>query len=75
VVTDFDAQADRIDVSSFTKAIGYSGSDPFGDGTLSLEQVGDGTQIVSHADGQAHTLVTLEHILPGALHAGDNLWA
>jgi hypothetical protein len=78
-VTDFTAGQDLIDLRSLMKSLNYSGTDPVHDNILHLVQSGSDTAIVidphGNGDSAAHTVVTLDHILPSAVKLGvDIAW-
>jgi Ca2+-binding RTX toxin-like protein len=78
-ITDFHPGEDILDLHQLMHAVGYSGTDPVADHVLQLEATASGgTAVVIDPDGSgtahaAQTLVTLEHVLPGALHIGSDL--
>jgi hypothetical protein len=68
-ITDFTPGHDQIDVSALLTAAHYHGSDPFGDGVLSVASDGaGGTKIFFDPDGSGTanpwpiTLTTLDHV-------------
>jgi beta-glucanase (GH16 family) len=78
LIHDFAADTDVIDVRAALKSAGYSGTDPVADHYLSLVADGTGgTTLMFDADGngagEAHKLVTIEHVLPTALKMGTEL--
>jgi Ca2+-binding RTX toxin-like protein len=77
-ITDFHVGEDLLDLRSLLKASGYSGSNPVADHTIVLGSDGaDGATVsvdLTHS-GTAHTLVTLQHVLPDSVRVGtDLLW-
>jgi len=76
-ITDFDPGNDILVLKDMFADLGYTGSDPIGDGYMQLIQQGaSDTQIEIDLDGSAgfaafKTLVTLENILPNNLHANN----
>jgi len=72
-ITDFASGSDKIDVTQLLKAVGYSGSDPFGDHTLTLTSDGHGgTDLTYHPPGAGSngvwpTLVTdIDNVAPSS---------
>ena len=73
VITDFagGAGGDILDLADLLDDLGYSGSNPVGDGFVNFSASGGDTLVEIDADGSAGgafgfvTLVTLESILPG----------
>ena len=80
VVTDFSTGQDVLDLRPLLKAMHYGGSDPVADHVLRFSADGAGDTIVSlNAHGTTHeawhAIVTLDHVLPSALHSGtDYSW-
>lgn len=78
VITDFNPNTDMLDLRTMMKAIGYHGSNPVADGYVSITSDGHGDTVVSvDPDGSshgsaAHAVVTLQNVLPTALHDGAN---
>jgi beta-glucanase (GH16 family) len=76
-VTDFTPGQDLLDLRSLMKSAGYGGADPVTDNILHLVQSGSDTKIVidphGNGDWAAHTVVTLDHILPSAVKVGTDL--
>jgi beta-glucanase (GH16 family) len=68
-ITDFGTGTDRVNVSPLLKSIGYSGSDPFGDGTLTVQGDGAGdTKLILHHNGTSSTIAVLDNVKIGDLH-------
>jgi beta-glucanase (GH16 family) len=80
VIHDFTAGHDLLDLKGAVASTGYSGADAVADHVLSfVANSSGGTNVMVDPDGSgsqaAHTVVTLEHILPSALKAGvDYVW-
>jgi Ca2+-binding RTX toxin-like protein len=80
VIADFTPGTDALDFRGMLSAAHYAGADPVKGHVLNIAADGHGgTAISLDADGTgpgaAHNVVTLQHILPGALHAGtDYIW-
>jgi Ca2+-binding RTX toxin-like protein len=79
VITDFKPGADELDLTGVMKSINYQGQDPIADHVLSLVQNGSDTAVVvdphANGDASAHTVVTLENVVPSSLKAGhDFIW-
>jgi hypothetical protein len=80
VIADFTPGTDALDFRGMLSAVHYAGADPVKDHVLNIAADGHGgTAISLDADGTgpgaAHNVVTLQHILPAALHAGtDYIW-
>jgi len=76
-ITDFTPGQDLLDLRSLMKAAGYGGADPVHDNFLHLVQTGGDTNVVidphGNGDAAAHTVVTLDHILPAAVKIGTDL--
>jgi Ca2+-binding RTX toxin-like protein len=76
-VTDFTSGQDLIDLRAMMKAIGYAGGDPVHDNVLHIMQSGTDTQVTidphHNGDSAAHTVVTLDHILPSAVKLGSDI--
>jgi len=74
-ITNFNPAADKIDVSAMLSAQGYTGSDPFGDGTLTLTSDGHGgTDLMYNPPGAGSdgiwpiTVVDIDNVAPSALN-------
>jgi Ca2+-binding RTX toxin-like protein len=80
VVTDFAAGTDVLDLRGALTSAHYHGTDPVADHVLNLAADGHGGTAISidpdgTGPGAGHVVVTLEHVLPGALHANtDYIW-
>jgi Ca2+-binding RTX toxin-like protein len=76
-IADFTSGQDLLDLHSLVKATGYTGTDPFHDNILHLVQSGANTDVVvdphGNGDAAAHTVVTLDHVLPSAIKPGTDL--
>jgi hypothetical protein len=77
-VTDFTHGADKIDLSALLSAAHYSGTDPIADGYVKLIDDGHGDTWVyfdrdgpGTADQWGTLLVTLDHVAPTGVAAGD----
>ncbi|MGH6828582.1 MAG: family 16 glycosylhydrolase, partial [Rhizomicrobium sp.] len=71
-ITDFDPTNDTINLSGLLGTVGYTGSDPFGDGTLSLASDGHGgTDLQYDHNGNATVIVDLDHVGFSALTGAD----
>jgi Ca2+-binding RTX toxin-like protein len=77
-VTDFTHGVDRIDVSGLLSKAGYAGADPIADGYIKLIADGQGdTWVYFDSDGRGTAdqwgtlVVTLDHVTPGSVTAGD----
>ena len=76
-ITDFTPGSDLLDLRGLFAAIGYHGSDPLADGTLSFasDGAGDTRVLVKSAASPWPTLVTtLDHVSPASLHSADWLF-
>jgi hypothetical protein len=76
IVTGFEPDRDRIDVSALLAKLGYTGTDPFGAGYLSLRASGSADSAVYlDPDGAgkaaAVQLVLLRGVVPSQLHAAN----
>jgi len=79
VITNFTSGEDELDLTGLLKSVNYQGQDPVADHVLQLVQSGHDTNVVidPHGNGGsgAHTVVTLENIMPSSLKAGhDYIW-
>jgi cell division septation protein DedD len=80
VITDFTAGTDVLDFRGMLSDSHYSGSNPVTDHVLNIAADGHGGTAISidhdgTGPGSAHAVVTLQHVLPSALHAGtDYIW-
>jgi Ca2+-binding RTX toxin-like protein len=79
-ITDFNPSVDVLDLHGIFAGIGYSGSDPVGDGYLNFAGDGAGnTKVYVEPQGPATTIpiliTTLDHVSPSALHQGDYLFS
>jgi Ca2+-binding RTX toxin-like protein len=77
IITDFTLGQDVVDFRPLLQRMHYTGTDPVADKVLQFSQTQTGDTVVTlHPSGSAaHTLVTIEHIVPQALHSGvDYLW-
>jgi hypothetical protein len=81
-ITDFVSGSDVIDLRPLFRASGYAGTNPIGDGYLRFDSDGaGGTKVMFDPDGPAtgnrwaFTIVTLDHVQPSGVHAGDWLYA
>ncbi len=79
VVTNFTAGQDELDLTGLLKSAHYQGQDPMANHVLQLVQSGNDTNVVIDPQGNggsgAHTVVTLENVLPSSLKAGhDFIW-
>jgi len=67
-ITDFDPSMDSINLTGLLQSVGYTGSNPFGDGTLSLASDGNnGTDVVYHHNGTSTTIVDLDNVATSAV--------
>lgn len=78
-IGNFSAGHDVLDLRGLMQAINYTGTDPLHDNVLHLVQSGSNTAVVidphHNNDAAAHTVVTLDHLLPASLKLGtDILW-
>jgi Ca2+-binding RTX toxin-like protein len=78
-ITDFDPKSDVLDLHGIFAGIGYTGSDPVGDGYLNFAADGSGnTKVYVEPQGPSTTIpilvTTLDHVLPAALHLGDYIF-
>jgi Ca2+-binding RTX toxin-like protein len=78
-ITDFNPSLDVLDLHGIFAGIGYSGSDPVGDGYLNFAADGAGdTKVYVEPQGPGTTIpilvTTLDHVSPGAIHQGDYLF-
>jgi hypothetical protein len=76
-VTDFNPSVDTLDLSQLLTSHGYEGTDPVADHYVTFAGDGHGNTVVAiDPDGAGraspHTLVTLDNVLPTALHDGGN---
>jgi hypothetical protein len=80
VITDFTVGTDALDFRGMLSDSHYSGSNPVRDHVLNIAADGHGGTAISldhdgTGPGSAHAVVTLQHVLPSALHAGtDYIW-
>jgi CSLREA domain-containing protein len=77
-IADFTNGSDVLDLVGVFRSLNYSGSDPIGDGFLSLVPSGGNTRVEIDPDGilgsaEFSTLVTLNGMLPANLEIGHNL--
>jgi Ca2+-binding RTX toxin-like protein len=76
-ITDFTSGQDLLDLRGLMTSIGYTGSNPIADNVLHLVQTGSDTSVVidPHANGDtaAHTVVTLDHVLPSSVKLGTDI--
>jgi Ca2+-binding RTX toxin-like protein len=77
-ITNFNPASDKIDVSAILTGAGYAGSDPFGDGTLSLGSDGrGGSNLAYHPPGAGAngiwpiTIVDIDHVAATQFQASD----
>jgi hypothetical protein len=77
-VTDFTVGTDGLDLSALFSASGYTGTDPVADSYLQFQSDGSGgTRVYFDVDGSGTAnpwptlITTLDHVQPGAIHAGD----
>lgn len=80
-ITNFNPAMDKIDVSGILQTAGYTGADPFGDGTLSLNPDGHGgTELVYHPPGAGSngvwptSIVDIDHVTSSQFQASDWLF-
>jgi beta-glucanase (GH16 family) len=67
-ITDFDPANDSVNLSGLLTSVGYTGTSPFSDGTLSLASDGNGgTSLVYHHASSATTIVTFDHVASSAI--------
>ncbi|HEY3917178.1 MAG TPA: type I secretion C-terminal target domain-containing protein [Stellaceae bacterium] len=79
-ITDFNTANDVLNLKGIFAAIGYTGSNPVGEGYLTFTDDGHGdTQVYvdthSASDPWPNLVTTLDHVSPSAMHAGDYLFA
>jgi Ca2+-binding RTX toxin-like protein len=79
-ITDFNPNADTLDLHGIFSTIGYTGSDPVADGHLNFVADGAGdTKVYVEPQGPDTTIpilvTTLDHVSPSALHQGDYIFA
>ena len=74
-ISTFDPGHDVLDLSTFLKAEGYTGTDPLADHVINLVQSGSNTAVTfdptGHAANHGTTAITLDHVLPQDLHASN----
>lgn len=77
-ITNFDTASDTVDVSDILQSHGYTGSNPFGDGTLSLASDGHGgADLIYNPPGAGSNgvwpilLVDIDHVTPAQFQARD----
>jgi Ca2+-binding RTX toxin-like protein len=70
-ITDFQSGQDKLDLRALTKAAGYTGSNPFADGVISVTQSAGNTAVAFDADGTgaaaSHVAVTLTGVTSSIL--------
>jgi len=74
-ITDFNPAADTINVSGLLSSAGYTGTNPFGDGTLSLTSDGNGgTNLMYHQTPSSIPIkvVDLDHVAPSSIHVATD---
>ena len=76
-VIDFHPGEDLVDLRPLMQSVGYAGTDPAHDGTISLQSDGSGGTLI-HVDphnGAAVTNISLAHVAPQSIALGsDVLW-
>ncbi|MGH9207260.1 MAG: calcium-binding protein, partial [Acidimicrobiales bacterium] len=73
IVTDFTTGQDVLHLQPLLKAMHFNGSDPVADHVLRFTADAAGDTVLSvNAHGGSHAAVTLDHVLPQALHAGTD---
>ncbi|HEY9694355.1 MAG TPA: lamin tail domain-containing protein [Oculatellaceae cyanobacterium] len=77
-ITDFEIGIDKIVLTELLDSLGYSGSDPFADGYIQLEQRGFGTSIQIDPDGSIgqgifRPFIAVENTSATALNNTNNL--
>ena len=75
-ITDFNPAIDVLNLTGIFQSMGYTGTDPVADGTLSFVADGHGNTLVeinphNPSDPWPIVVTTLENVQPGALHHGD----
>ena len=75
-VQNFNPSLDTLDVAPLLQSVGYTGTNPFKDGTLTVQKVGtDSSAVLLDAHtSHATTIVTLESVLPHSLPHHDIIW-
>ncbi|MEH2276016.1 MAG: DUF4347 domain-containing protein [Nostoc sp.] len=73
-ITDFNQSQDKLIFTDLFKSVGYSGSDPIGDGYLQFVQSGTSTQVnYSAGPYSVYTLATLNNFTATNLVVGTNV--
>ncbi|MEI1375162.1 DUF4347 domain-containing protein [Nostoc sp. UHCC 0926] len=73
-ITDFNQSQDKLVFTDLFKSVGYSGSNPIGDGYLQFVQSGTSTQVNSSAGAYSvYTLATLDNFTATNLVVGTNV--
>lgn len=71
-ITDFDPGTDTIDLTGLLHAVGYAGSNPLADGTISVLSDGhSGANIVYNHGGAQSVIVDLDNVDPSQLLGTD----
>src|SRR6185437_11024109 len=78
-ITDFTSGSDKIDVTQLLKSVGYSGADPFGDHTLTLNPDSHGgTDLTYNPPGAGSngvwptTVVDIDNVAPSSLNTATD---
>jgi len=75
-ITDFDPGTDTIDLTGLLQSVGYSGSNPLSDGTISIVSDGhSGANVVYSHSGTQTTIVELDNVDPSQLLGTDFVFA
>jgi beta-glucanase (GH16 family) len=75
-ITDFDPGTDTIDLTGMLQSVGYGGSNPLADGTISVISDGhSGAEIIYNHGGAQTMIVELDNVDPGQLLGSDFVFA
>ncbi|HWE71842.1 MAG TPA: type I secretion C-terminal target domain-containing protein [Stellaceae bacterium] len=79
-ITDFTPGSDVLNLKGIFSTLGYTGTNPVGDGYLKFVSDGSGdTKVIVDPQGPSTTtpitVTTLDHVAPSAIHSGDYLFA
>jgi hypothetical protein len=75
-IANFNPKLDTLDLAPLLHSVGYTGTNPFTDGTLTIQKTAAGGSAVvldAHTD-HSTTVATLEHVLPTHLPHSDIIW-
>jgi beta-glucanase (GH16 family) len=75
-ITDFDPGTDTINLTALLQSVGYTGSNPVTDGTITVVSDGNGgSNILYNHNGASTVIVDLDNVAPSAVLSSDFIYS